>query len=125
MEEISTVGIDLAKSVFHIRAIDAAGNVIVRRQLRRKRMLKFFEQLAPCFIGMEACGTAHYWAPIGAVTLFEVRARKFPLWLFRQADEQRPSILPRLEAMISGLGGGPVCSGWNEEIVDCGEDRNE
>lgn len=62
IEEISTVGIDLAKSVFQIHAIDAAGNVIVRRQLRRQQMLKFFEQLAPCLIGMEACGTAHYWA---------------------------------------------------------------
>lgn len=62
MEEISTVGIDLAKSVFQVHAIDAAGHVIVRRQLRRQQMLKFFEQLAPCLIGMEACGTAHYWA---------------------------------------------------------------
>lgn len=62
MEEISTVGIDLAKSVFQVHAVDAAGNVIVRRQLRRQQMLKFFEQLAPCVIGMEACGTAHYWA---------------------------------------------------------------
>lgn len=62
MEEISTVGIDLAKSVFQVHAIDAAGNVIVRRQLRRQQMLKFFEQLEPCLIGMEACGTAHYWS---------------------------------------------------------------
>lgn len=62
MEEISTVGIDLAKSVFQVHAIDPVGNVIVRRQLRRQQMLKFFEQLKPCLIGMEACGTAHYWA---------------------------------------------------------------
>jgi transposase len=62
MEEISTVGIDLAKSVFQVHAIDPVGNVIVRRQLRRQQMLKFFEQLKQCLIGMEACGTAHYWA---------------------------------------------------------------
>ncbi len=62
MEEISTVGIDLAKSVFQIHAIDAGGVVIVRRQLRRQQMMKFFEQLPPCLIGMEACGTAHHWA---------------------------------------------------------------
>lgn len=63
MEDISTVGIDLAKSVFQIHAIDAVGKVVVRRQLRRQQMLKFFEQLPPCLIvGMEACGTAHHWA---------------------------------------------------------------
>ncbi len=62
MEEIATVGIDLAKPVFQVHAISGTGNVIIRRQLRRQQMLKFFEQLAPCVIGMEACGTAHYWA---------------------------------------------------------------
>jgi hypothetical protein len=62
MEEISTVGIDLAKSVFQIHAIDSIGKVVVRRQLHRQQMLKFFEQLPPCLVGMEACGTAHYWA---------------------------------------------------------------
>lgn len=60
MEEFSTINIDLAKSVFQVHAIDAAGNIIVRRQLRRQQILKFFEQLPPCLIGMEACGTAHY-----------------------------------------------------------------
>ena len=62
MEEISTVGIDIAKSVFQVHAIDVDGNVVVRRQLRRQQMLKFFAQVPPCLIGIEACGTAHYWA---------------------------------------------------------------
>lgn len=62
MEEISTVGIDIAKSVFQVHAIDHGGNVVVRRQLRRQQMLKFFAQVPPCLIGIEACGTAHYWA---------------------------------------------------------------
>ncbi|WCK69532.1 IS110 family transposase (plasmid) [Agrobacterium tumefaciens] len=62
MEEISTVGIDIAKSVFQVHAIDNVGNVVVRRQLRRQQMLKFFGQVPPWDIGIEACGTAHYWA---------------------------------------------------------------
>lgn len=62
MEEISTVGIDIAKSVFQVHAIDNGGNVVVRRQLRRQQMLKFFAQVPSCLIGIEACGTAHYWA---------------------------------------------------------------
>jgi transposase len=62
MEEISTVGIDIAKSVFQVHAIDVGGDVVVRRQLRRQQMLKFFARVPPCLIGIEACGTAHYWA---------------------------------------------------------------
>src|SRR4051794_16148983 len=62
MGEITTIGLDLAKHVFQVHAIDAAGRVIVRRQLRRGEVLKFFQSLAPCLVGMEACGTSHHWA---------------------------------------------------------------
>lgn len=60
-EEIATVGLDLAKSVFQVHAIGADGKVIVRRQLRRAEMLKFFASLSPCLVGMEACASAHHW----------------------------------------------------------------
>lgn len=59
---ISTVGLDLAKNVFQVHAIDDAGEVIVRRSLRRRQVLPFFTKLEPCLIGMEACGTSHHWA---------------------------------------------------------------
>ena len=62
MEEITTVGIDLAKSVFQVHATGSDGKVVLRRQLRRAQMLAFFARLAPCLIGMEACSGAHYWA---------------------------------------------------------------
>jgi transposase len=62
MQEITTVGLDLAKSVFQVHAVDAAGTVVIRRQIRRPQMLLFFSRLAPCLIGMEACAGAHYWA---------------------------------------------------------------
>jgi transposase len=61
MKEISTIGIDIAKSVFQIHAIGSDGEVIARRQLRRGQFLAFFARLAPCVVGMEACATAHYW----------------------------------------------------------------
>jgi transposase len=48
--------------VFQIQGIDAAEKVVVRRQLRRSQVMAFFEALAPCLIGMEACATAHYWS---------------------------------------------------------------
>ena len=58
---ISTIGLDLAKSVFQVHGIDAAGRVVVRRQLRRGEVLGFFARLRPCLVGMEACATAHHW----------------------------------------------------------------
>jgi transposase len=60
--QVTTIGLDLAKHVFQIHGIDAAEKVTVRRQLRRGQVIKFFEALSPCLIGMEACATAHYWA---------------------------------------------------------------
>ncbi len=61
MGEVSTIGLDLAKNVFQVHGIDAAGRVLVRRQLRRGEVLAFFARLRPCLIGMEACATAHHW----------------------------------------------------------------
>ena len=60
--EITTVGLDLAKNVFQVHAIDEAGDVVVRKALRRRQMIPFFSKLEPCLIGMEACGTSHFWA---------------------------------------------------------------
>jgi transposase len=60
--KITTVGVDLAKNVFQVHAINDAGEVIVRRSLRRRQMIPFFGKLEPCLIGVEACGTSHYWA---------------------------------------------------------------
>jgi transposase len=62
MDKISTIGLDTAKNVFQVHGVGEAGKVVVRRQLRRNEMLKFFGKLAPCVIGMEACASAHYWA---------------------------------------------------------------
>jgi transposase len=60
--QVSTVGLDLAKNVFQVHAIDEAGAVLVRKALRRRQVMPFFSRLAPCLIGMEACGTSHFWA---------------------------------------------------------------
>src|SRR3712207_5182999 len=60
--QITTVGLDLAKHIFQVHAVDAAGQVVVRKRLRRGEVLPFFAGLSPCLIGMEACATAHHWA---------------------------------------------------------------
>ena len=59
--KISTIGLDLAKSVFQIHGVDDRGKVLVKRALRRGQVLRFFAQQEPCLIGMEACSSAHYW----------------------------------------------------------------
>ena len=60
--QITTIGLDIAKNVFQVHGIDAAEKVVVRKQLRRGQVMAFFEALAPCLVGMEACATSHYWA---------------------------------------------------------------
>jgi len=60
--QITTIGLDLAKNVFQVHAINGAGEVAVRKALRRSQIRRFFEQLDPCLVGIEACGTSHYWA---------------------------------------------------------------
>ena len=62
MKSTTTIGLDLAKEVFQTHGVDADQKVTVKRQLKRKGVLSFFEKLPPCLVGMEACGSAHYWA---------------------------------------------------------------
>jgi len=60
--QISRIGLDIAKNVFQVHGIDTSEKVVVRKQLRRRQVLAFFEALPPCLVGIEACATAHYWA---------------------------------------------------------------
>ena len=62
MEQPTTIGIDLAKTVFQVHGVDAAGAAVVKRKLRRGQVLEVFARLDPCLVGMEACAGAHYWA---------------------------------------------------------------
>jgi len=62
MQTVTTIGLDIAKSVFQIHGIDAAGNVIVRRKLKRRYVLPFFQKLPPCVVGIEACASSHHWS---------------------------------------------------------------
>jgi transposase len=62
MHGVTTIGFDIAKSDVQVHGIDAEGQVLIRRQLRRRSVLAFFEKLPPCLIGLEACASSHYWA---------------------------------------------------------------
>jgi transposase len=62
MQTITTIGLDIAKSVFQVHGIDAEGHVIIRRQLKRRYVLPFLQKLPPCLVGIEACASSHYWS---------------------------------------------------------------
>jgi transposase len=62
MQSISTIGLDIAKSVFQMHGVDAAGQVVIRRQLRRQHVLACFQRLQPCLVGIEAGASSHHWS---------------------------------------------------------------
>ena len=61
MQAVTTIGLDIAKSVFQVHGVDSHGKVVIRRQLRRRYVLAFFKKLSPCLVGIEACATSHHW----------------------------------------------------------------
>jgi transposase len=64
MERVVTVGLDIAKNIFHAHGVAQKGEVVFSRKLRRAKLEAFFSKLEPCLIGIEACGTAHHWARV-------------------------------------------------------------
>jgi transposase len=62
MQAITTIGLDVAKSVFQVHGVDAEGQVVIRRKMKRRYVLAFFEKLQPCLVGIEACASSHHWS---------------------------------------------------------------
>jgi transposase len=62
MQAITTIGLDIAKSVFQVHGTDVEGKVLIRRKLKRRYVLAFFQKLPPCLVGIEACATSHHWS---------------------------------------------------------------
>ena len=62
MQATTTIGLDIAKSVFQVHGVDAQGEVLIRRQLKRRFILAFFQKLPPCLVGIEACASSHHWS---------------------------------------------------------------
>jgi transposase len=62
MQAITTIGLDIAKSVFQVHGVDAGGQPVIRRQLKRRYVLSFFQKLPPCLVGIEACASSHHWS---------------------------------------------------------------
>jgi transposase len=70
---VTTVGLDLAKRVFQVHGVDALGRIVVRRKLQQAQVARFFADLQPCLVGIEACATAHHWARLIRASGHQVR----------------------------------------------------
>jgi Transposase len=117
--QITTIGLDFAKNVFQVHGIDAAEKVVVRKQLRRGQVIAFFAALPPCLIGMEACATAHYWAPELTKLGLEVRlmpAKDVKAYVKRNKNDAADAEAI-CEAVGRGVGGFPFFfvprGGWS------------
>jgi transposase len=62
MEAVTTIGLDIAKSIFQVHGVGADGNVVLRRKLKRRYVIAFFQKLPRCLVGIEACASSHHWA---------------------------------------------------------------
>jgi len=101
----TTIGLDLAKHVFQVHGVDVAGKVIIRKKLRRSELKAFFEKLPPCLVGMEACGTAHYWGR--ELSSLGHHVRLMILMLHRTRDlfvRQRTMLVNSLRGQLAEFG---------------------
>jgi hypothetical protein len=108
MQTITTIGLDIAKSVFQVHGIDAQGKVIVRRQLKRRHVLAFFQKLPPCLVGIEACASSHYWSrelqALGHTPMQRHPCAAHPLSFLFYANNYQDKLAKRYPGAIS-----PAC----------------
>ena len=100
--QVTTVGLDLAKNIFQVHGITAEGSVAFNRALRRGQVLRFFEKLAPCLVGIEACGTSHYWAR--ELSKFGHRVRLIPPVYVKPYVKRGKSDAADAEAICEAVG---------------------
>src|SRR5262249_4760984 len=62
MQAVTTIGLDIAKSIFQVHGVDAEGNVTIQRKLKRRYVIPFFQKLPPCLVGIGACASSHHWS---------------------------------------------------------------
>ncbi len=116
MQSISAIGLDIAKSVFQVHGIDAAGLVVIRHQLRRRHVLAFFQKLPPCLVGIEACASSHHWSrelqTLGQTVRLMPPAYVKP-YVKRQKNDTTDAE-PICEAVLNHPYSWNECDSWNE-----------
>ena len=123
MSEITTIGLDLAKSVFQVHGIDDAGGIVLRKRFRRRQVVGFFAGLAPCLVGLEACATAHYWERELRAVGHDVR-RMPPQYVKAMSSATRTMLpTPRRSARPSATLYA-LCPGEDGRAAICGADAS-
>ena len=106
MQTITTVGLDIAKSVFQVHCVDADGKVVLRRQLKRRYVLAFFQKLPPCLVGIEACASSHHWSrelqALGHTVRLMPPAYVKP-YVKRQKNDATDAEVGALQGFLNGL----------------------
>ena len=110
MQAVTTIGLDIAKSVFQVHGVDAAGQVLVRRQLKRRYVLAFFEKLPPCLIGIEACASSHHWSR--ELQALGHKVRLMPPALRRGPTSSARRMMPLTPRPFAKQSPGQTCGLW-------------
>ena len=112
MQVVTTVGLDLAKSVFQVHGVDAQGEVVIRRQLKRRYVLAFFQKLSPCLVGIEACASSHHWSRELKALGHTVRLMP-PAYVKPYVKRQKNELRTRRPS--ARLSPGPTCGSSNQD----------
>jgi transposase len=104
MQTITTIGLDIAKSVFQVHGVDAGGQVVIRRQLKRRSDLAFFQKLSPCLVGIEACASSHHWSRELQALGHTVRLMPPAPYVKRQKNDMAEAEEPRKRISLRGPG---------------------
>ena len=108
MQGITTIGLDIGKSVFQVHCVDAEGNVVLRRQLKRWYVRAFFQKLPPCLVGIEACASSQYWSrelqTLGHTERLLPRAYVNPYVKRHKRNEKRTGVRTGVQISKSGVG---------------------
>ena len=115
MQAITTVGLDIAKSIFQVHGVDAQGNVILRRQLKRRHVLAFFQKLPRCLVGIEACASSHHWSRELQALGHTVRLMP-PAYVKPYVKRQKNDVLTQRRS-AKPLAGRP-CGSWRPRRVN-------
>src|SRR4051812_29177618 len=132
MQTTTTIGLDIAKSVFQVHGVDAAGQVVIRRQLKRRYVLSFFQKLPQCLVGIEACASSHHWSrelqALGHTVRLMPPAYVKP-YVKRQkndATRQQTSVINAIRAHLAEFGiVAPVGRRGVEELLTVVADPND
>src|ERR1022692_2631550 len=103
MQTITTIGLDIAKSVFQVHGVDAQGQVIIRRQLKRRYVLAFFQKLVPCLVGIEACASSHHWSRELKALGHTVRLMP-PAYVKPYVNRQQTAVINAIRAHLAEFG---------------------